>query len=242
MQASDFRTLWSLVAHPIRGGTHQERLDSFYRKQAEHYDRFRERLLRGRAELYKMIDAPTGGVWVDLGGGTGANLSHLAPRLPGLAKVYLVDLCEPLVEVARRRVAENNWANVEVVQADATRFVPPEQEADVVTFAYSLTMIPDWFAAIEHALSLLRPGGLLGVVDFYVSRKHPHQGWARHGWATRTFWPIWFATDNVHLNPDHVPFLHSRLEPLTVSEHRAPVPYLPLARVPYYRFIGRKRG
>ena len=34
-------------------------------------------------------------------------------------------------------------------------------------------MIPDWFAAVDHAWRLLRPGGTIGVVDFYVGRKHP---------------------------------------------------------------------
>ena len=51
--------------------------------------------------------------------------------------------------------------------ADATRFRPPEGAADVVTFSYSLTMIPDWFAALENAAAMLKPGGTIGVVDFY---------------------------------------------------------------------------
>ena len=55
------------------------------------------------------------------------------------------------------------------------RVEPPEAPVDVVTFSYSLTMIPDWFAAIENALRMLRPGGQIGVVDFYVSRKYPAQ-------------------------------------------------------------------
>jgi S-adenosylmethionine-diacylgycerolhomoserine-N-methlytransferase len=129
---------------------------------------------------------------------------------------------------------------VTAVEADATRFVPPEGLADVVTFTYALTMIPDWFAALDHAWQLLRPGGLIGVVDFYVSRKHPAPHQHRHTWLTRTFWPLWFSLDNVFLSPDHVPYLHHRFEVQTFSEHMAPVPYLPGIRVPYYLFIGQK--
>ena len=102
-------------------------------------------------------------------------------------------------------------------------------------------MIPDWFAAIENALSILKPGGTIGVVDFYVSRKYASAGLARHGWFTRTFWPTWFAIDNVFPSPDHVPFLHRHFDVLHFEEHRAKVPYLPLIRVPYYLFVGRKR-
>ena len=43
--------------------------------------------------------------------------------------------------------------------ADATTFQPDAGKADVVTFSYSLTMIPDWFAAIDNALAMLRPAG-----------------------------------------------------------------------------------
>jgi S-adenosylmethionine-diacylgycerolhomoserine-N-methlytransferase len=101
-------------------------------------------------------------------------------------------------------------------------------------------MIPDWFAAVDHALDLLRPGGTLGVVDFYVARKHPEADHQRHRWLTRTFWPAWFANDNVFPSPDHVPYLHRRFEVQHFSEHRAKVPYLPGMRVPYYLFVGRK--
>jgi len=30
--------------------------------------------------------------------------------------------------------------------------------------------IPDWFLAIDNALRILKPGGIIAVVDFYVSR------------------------------------------------------------------------
>ena len=102
-------------------------------------------------------------------------------------------------------------------------------------------MIPDWFAAIENALQILKPDGLIGVVDFYVSRKHPPDGLRRHGWPGRTIWPIWFANDNVFPSADHVPFLHRHLDPLHFEEYQAKVPYIPFLRAPYYTFVGRKR-
>jgi S-adenosylmethionine-diacylgycerolhomoserine-N-methlytransferase len=102
-------------------------------------------------------------------------------------------------------------------------------------------MIPDWYLAVDNALRMLKPGGHIGVVDFYVSRKYGDRGAVRHGWATRTFWPAWFANDNVHLSPDHLPYLQSRFDTVCCTETRARVPYLPGVRVPCYRFIGRKR-
>ncbi|MCX7717154.1 MAG: class I SAM-dependent methyltransferase [Candidatus Sumerlaeaceae bacterium] len=238
---SDLRILYHLALHPIRGATHAERLDNFYRGQAEGYDTFRERLLRGRDELWAALPVPAGGVWLDLGGGTGANAERLGERIGALRKFYIVDLAPSLLAIARRRIAQRGWTHVEAVEADATEFVPAEGAADVVTFSYSLTMIPDWFAAVDHAWRVLRPGGHIGVVDFYVSRKHPAApGMARHGWLTRHFWPAWFGGDNVFPSPDHLPYLLRRFEPVSLLENRAAVPYLPLARVPYYLFIGLK--
>ncbi len=239
---SDLKILYHLALKPVRGKDHAARMESFYAGQAEAYDDFRRRLLKGREELWQQIEVPQDGMWVDMGGGTGANLDFFGPQIERLAKVYVVDLSASLLEVARQRFTEQGYANAEAVEADATAFRPPEGQADVVTFSYSLTMIPDWFAAIDNALAMLKPGGLIGVVDFYVSRKHPAEGSRRHGWLTRSFWPVWFASDNVYPSADHVPYLHRHFEPVSFDEEKAKVPYLPLARVPYYRFVGRKRG
>jgi S-adenosylmethionine-diacylgycerolhomoserine-N-methlytransferase len=100
-------------------------------------------------------------------------------------------------------------------------------------------MIPDWFAVLENAMAMLKPGGLIGVVDFYVSRKHPAEGMVRHPWLTRAFWPLWFGTDGVVLSADHIPFLHRRFRTVLFRELRGRVPYLPLGREPYYIFVGR---
>lgn len=239
---SDLKVLYHLTMKPIRGKDHAARLESFYSGQAGAYDDFRKRLLKGRQELWNAIAAPPGAVWIDMGGGTGANLEYFSGRIGDLKKVYVVDLSRSLLEVAGRRVAERGWTNIETVEADATTYRPPEGQADVVTFSYSLTMIPDWFAAIEHAKSILRPGGLIGVVDFYVSRKYPADGLRRHRWFTRNFWPAWFGNDNVFPSADHVPFLHRHFEPIHFEEHFAKVPYIPFFRTPYYLFVGRRRS
>lgn len=236
----DLKVLFHMVFSPIRGKTHQERLDSFYRGQADAYDDFRKHLLRGREEMYQSLPLPENGVMIDMGGGTAWNLECLGERLADLRKVYVVDLSKSLLEIARRRVADRGWDNVEVVEADATRFTPPEGRVDVVTFSYSLTMIPDWFAAIDNAYRLLKPGGIIGVVDFYVSRKYPAAGHRRHRWFTRSFWPVWMALDNVFVQDDQVPYLHYRFDAEHFSEHLTRMRYLPLFRIPYYRFIGRK--
>ena len=237
---ADLRVLYHMILKPVRGASHAERLESFYAGQAGDYDQFRKRLLQGREEMYQAADLPEGGVWVDMGGGTGSNLEYVGERISKPKQVYIVDLSESLLKVANKRIEERGWKNVVTRVADATTFSPDEGQADLVTFSYSLTMIPDWFAAVENAKRILRPGGRIGVVDFFVSRKYPADGLAKHNWFTRSFWPLWFAGDNVFPNADHLPFLRRHFKENDRTEKRAKVPYIPLIRVPYYTFHGVK--
>jgi S-adenosylmethionine-diacylgycerolhomoserine-N-methlytransferase len=261
---NDLKILYHLMLRPVRGKNHAERMENFYSGQADGYDDFRKRLLQGRELVYEtlgkesdrlnrtqgtfdtatapaqQIDSNNSRVWVDFGGGTGSNLEFIGPSISTFRDVYVVDLATSLLDIVKKRSDRNGWKNVTAVTGDATSWTPPQGIADVVTFSYSLTMIPDWFAAIDNAIRILKPGGKIGVIDFYVSRKFAAEGLKRHSWATRNFWPVWFSSDNVFPSPDHVPYLHRRFSPVLLQEFRAKIPYFPFARTPYYQFIGTK--
>lgn len=57
---SDLAVLRQLLRGMPREGDHAQRLVGFYGQQAEHYDRFRERLLPGRAELIAALHLAPG--------------------------------------------------------------------------------------------------------------------------------------------------------------------------------------
>jgi len=216
----------------------------FHQAQAAGYDSSRKRLLHGRELMVQEATSRAcNGIWVDMGGGTGSNLDMAGDAaVMSFAKVYIVDLCVPLLEVARRRCAERGWHNVECVEADATTWEPPEgpKKVDLLSYSYSLTMIPDWFAAIEQGKRLLAPDGIVAVVDFYVSRKRVDDGMVRHSYLQRALWPFYFAHGDVRLNADHVPYLLWAFSKLELHERGASLPYFGaiLPRVPYYVFLG----
>src|SRR5215831_12547495 len=110
--ASDLRILYNLTCKRIRGNSHQERLEAFYRHQADGYDDFRKRLLHGREEMMQALEVPPGGRLLDMGGGTGANLEALGQRLATLGEVTVVDLCPSLLKTAEARIARHGWSNV----------------------------------------------------------------------------------------------------------------------------------
>ncbi len=239
---SDLKVLWHLLAHPVKGDTHAERLESFYRGQAEDYDAFRARLLHGRSELFSRLAFPSNAVWVDLGAGTGENLLFTGNQLRNLREIVLVDLSQSLLNVARQRIEQLGLEQARCLLADATELAFEPESVDVVTFSYSLTMIPDWFQAIEMAYRMLKPGGILAATDFYVSRKYAGEMHRQHGWLRRTFWSLWFASDNVFLSGDHPAMLHRKFNVDQFDERLGKVPYIPLARAPYYIFIGHKEA
>jgi len=233
-------TLYHILLSPIKGATHKDRLESFYKTQASFYDNYRKKLLHGR-ELFLDTLQPNGGVWVDMGGGTGFNVEYMAKigKLSKFSRVYIVDLSPSLLEVARKRARDNGWNNVMCIEGDATSWQPTEQ-VDIVTFSYSLTMIPDWINAIENANKFLKIGGTIGTVDFYVSRKYPLTGLKFHPWYQRIFWTIFFGLDNVNLSSDHLCYLCTHYKQQQVIEREGSVPYIPLFKVPHYIYIGQK--
>ena len=111
-------------------------------------------------------------IWVDVGGGTGACFPRSDPTMNSpfdcalttgwnveamdkhfpisqFDAVYVVDLCQPLLDLAQKRFAAKGWTNVVCLCQDATTFVLPEWSDGTkpqgslgfVTLSYSLSMV-----------------------------------------------------------------------------------------------------
>jgi S-adenosylmethionine-diacylgycerolhomoserine-N-methlytransferase len=233
----DFAIVQRMLRGMPRAPSHAAALSAFYAPQARHYDRFRERLLQGRETLIERLPLADGARVVELGGGTGRNAEFFGRKLERIESLTIVDICAPLLAEAHERA--RRIPQLRVVESDATTY-EPEEPVDAVYFSYALTMIPDWRAAMANAIAMLKPGGVLGVVDFYVSPVRVGPGLAQHDALTRAFWPAWFRHDGVRVSSQHFPELRRLLPEHSFIEARAKVPYLPLGRVPYYVFVGRK--
>lgn len=232
----DLRVLGQFLHGRRNGADHAANLDAFYGPQADAYDRFRERLLPGRAEFMRALDLSPGQRVVDFGAGTGRHWLFVEPALPQLAQVDLVDLCTPLLDVARRRFA--GFANVRAIHADAQVW-RSEEPGDAAIFSYSLSMIPDWRAALANAVRQVRPGGLIGIIDFYTLPRIPPVPLQPLSPPSRFFWPRWFGYDGVMLRPDLLPTLLTMGTTLRLMQGRARLPYLPLLRAPWFYWVGR---
>jgi len=133
-----------------------------------------------------------GGRILEVGVGTGISLPHYAPttRLVG------VDISEPMLRKAQRRVAELGLRNVEgLFLMDAERLAFPDASFDVIVAQHVITTVPDPEAALDELARVLKPGGEIVLISRVgadmglrrtVEQKFgPLTRWLGGGWNSR---------------------------------------------------------
>lgn len=146
-------------------GDHAALMDSVYRGQRHVYDFTRKYYLFGRDRLIAGLDCKPGDSVLEIACGTGRNLERIGARWPG-TELFGLDISSEMLKSAGERFGPE----VRLAQADACAFDPAalfgRAGFDRVVLSYSLSMIPDWQAALDAACHALAPGGRLAVVDF----------------------------------------------------------------------------
>lgn len=158
-------------------GGNAARMDAIYARQRHIYDLTRKYYLLGRDRLIARLAVPPGGTVLEVGCGTGRNLIAVARRYPD-ARLFGFDISEEMLTTARAKVAAAGFADrITLKQADATDFDPlalfGQERFDRVFFSYTLSMIPDWRAALGQGAKAT--GGALHLVDFGQFERLP--GW-----------------------------------------------------------------
>lgn len=149
----------------LEPGNHAELMDRVYRGQRHIYDLTRKYYLLGRDRLIADLDCQPGDTVLEIACGTGRNLAQAKRRWPG-TRLYGVDISQEMLRSAKAALGEQAI----LADGDACGFDPQETlgraQFDRVFLSYSLSMIPDWEGALDHAAGLLAPEGRLHVVDF----------------------------------------------------------------------------
>lgn len=156
---------------------HAGRMDAIYRGQRHIYDLTRRYYLLGRDGLIRDLMPPPGGSVLEVGCGTARNLVAVARGWPE-ARCFGLDVSAAMLETARGAVRRAGLGGrVRLAQGDATAFTPQalfgEDKFDRVFLSYTLSMIPDWRAALDRAARAVRDGGSLHLVDFGQQERMP---------------------------------------------------------------------
>ncbi|MCI0599831.1 MAG: class I SAM-dependent methyltransferase [Beijerinckiaceae bacterium] len=136
-----------------------------------------------------------GGHVLDVGVGTGLEL----PMFDGTARLTGIDLSEPMLRRAKKRVRANGLGNVDgLVVMDALRLAFPDEYFDAVVAPYVLTVVPEPNHSLDEMVRVLKRGGEIVLVNHFGAGSGP-VAWiesfldkrsAKLGWRPEFAWSI----------------------------------------------------
>ena len=131
------------------------------------YDATFGRLVKRRIEraIKHMSIAPSDLI-LDLGIGTGASLNFY-PTDRG--RVIGVDLSAGMLREARKKIREQNLANVNVFQANALQLPFDDDTFDHVFISHVITVVSDPYLLIREAQRVCKPDARIVIVNHFQS-------------------------------------------------------------------------
>ena len=136
---------------------------------------------RWRLELVRHVTAASPNRVLDVATGTAGVAIEIASR--SQADVTGVDISESMIQRGRERVHASRLdgrVTLEAGRAEALRF--DDAAFDAVSFTYLLRYVADPAATMKELARVLRPGGVMASLDFFVP---PQVTW-RTAWRAYT--------------------------------------------------------
>jgi phosphatidylethanolamine/phosphatidyl-N-methylethanolamine N-methyltransferase len=128
-----------------------------------------------------------GGRILEVGVGTGISL----PDYSRTSRLVGVDLSEPMLRKAQKRVSELRLRNVEgLFLMDAERLAFPDDSFDVIVAQYVITTVPHPEATLDEFARVLKPGGEIVLVS-RVGAETGLRGALEQCFAPLTHWLGW---------------------------------------------------
>ena len=190
----------SKPTHSATGPSSQtERLEDHYANWAPFYDFVFKLVMRPGRRVSSAILSKLGGRILDVGVGTGLELPMFEPHV----QITGVDLSAPMLEIARKRIAEHGLKNIEaLIEMDAQNLQFPDHSFDAAVAPYVLTTVPDPIRMLEEITRVVRPGGTILLVNHFgadtgliawgegwIARNLPKLGWKPNfPWAILGDW------------------------------------------------------
>ncbi|HWD60566.1 MAG TPA: metalloregulator ArsR/SmtB family transcription factor [Stellaceae bacterium] len=192
-----------------------ERAAAYFSENAPHWDRIRSLYIDEReveAALAELVAAQAPRDLLDIGTGTGRMIEVLAP---GVGQALGIDQSREMLAVARVNLERAGTSNGMVRLGDMYQLPLPDASFDAVVIHQVLHYADRPAAAIAEAARVLRPGGLLLVVDFtphvleFLRDEHAHH---RLGFTDGEV-AEWCSDAGLDPAPAH----HLKGDPLTVA-------------------------
>ncbi len=138
---------------------------------------------------------------INLPVGTGQNFKYFQSYLNNTGLIVGVDLSTGMLDKAQRKIDNNNWNNIQLLNIDATtincEILNPSLKRNnskgvaSILIDLGLSGFPYWESCIDTYLSILNPGGRIVIMDWYIEQ-YSLRGelikWVGKGEVNRPIW------------------------------------------------------
>ncbi len=142
-----------------------------YRRWAGFYDfGFGQISRQARRAAVAAVNRAAGTSVLEVGVGTGLAL----PLYAGDKRVTGIDLCAPMLELARERVAGTRLRNIEALlemDAQATSF--SDSQFDIAVAMFVASVVPDPQKLVAELKRVVKPGGTILFVNHFAVERGP---------------------------------------------------------------------
>lgn len=132
------------------------------------------RVARIHELLLAAADLRPGQSVLDVGCGPGTTALAAAERVGSAGRVLGVDISVPMLQEARRRIAERGLSNVAVIEADAEIHPLTPLDFDRVLSRFGVMFFADPVAAFRNLHRTMRAGGRLAFACWAPLADNPH--------------------------------------------------------------------
>lgn len=176
---------------------------TYYDKFSRVYDLFSPKAYYHKARSYaiKELELQQDQTLLNVPCGTGQNFEYFQTFLQGTGLIIGVDLSSGMLEKAQTKAQKHNWKNIQLIKQDVRMLNqqwlkellesenPPM--VDAILCDLGLSGFPDWQKIIDQLLSLLKPGGKIVIMDWYMEKRTLRGAfveWIGKGEVTRPIW------------------------------------------------------
>ena len=138
--------------------------------------------------------------------GTGQNFEYFQKEMLKSGMIIGIDISEGMLMRAKDKVGKNGWDNIRLIREDATQInsnwvrkeFGQDLSFDSILCDLGLSGFPEWKLVIDNLISLLKPGGTLVIMDWYIEKRTLRGDfirWIGKGEVNRPLWQ--YMKDNV---------------------------------------------